>query len=156
MAKKKKKPIRETDLYGPVKTFLEGQGSEVKGEVGAADIVAVRGDEPPVIVELKTSFSLALFHQAIERLKLSDTVYVAVPRKTGKAFQTQLRRNIAMCRRLGLGLTTVRLYSKTVEPILIPALMCRARISKNPSASCRSFRAVSAIRTRAGVQAAES
>jgi len=97
MAKRKKKPIRETDLYAPVKAFLVGQGYEVKGEVGAADIVAVRGDEPPVIVELKTAFSLALFHQAIERLKLSDAVYIAVPRKTGKAFQTQLRRNIALC-----------------------------------------------------------
>ncbi len=120
MAKKKKKPIRETDLYAPVKAFLEGQGYEVKGEVGAADIVAVRGGEAPVIIELKTSFSLALFHQAIERLKLSDSVYVAVPRKTGKAFQTQLRRNIAMCRRLGLGLLTVRMYSKTVEAHLDP------------------------------------
>jgi len=120
MAKKKKKPIRETDLYGPIKAFLEGQGYEVKGEVGAADIVAVRGDEPPVIVELKTAFSLALFHQAIERLKLSDTVYVAVPRKTGKAFQTQLRRNIAMCRRLGIGLITVRMSAKTVEAHLDP------------------------------------
>lgn len=117
---KKKKPIRETDLYPPIKRFLEGQGYEVKGEVGDADIVAVRGEEPPVIVELKTSFSLALFHQAVERLKLSDTVYVAVPRKKGKAFQTQLRRNIAMCRRLGLGLITVRMYSKSVEAHLDP------------------------------------
>ena len=120
MAKKKKKSIKETDLYAPVKAFLEGQGYDVKGEIGAADVVAVRGDEPPVIVELKTSFSLALFHQAIERLKLSDTVYVAVPRRKGKAFQTQLRRNIAMCRRLGLGLITVRMYSKTVEAHLDP------------------------------------
>ena len=117
---KTKKPLRESDLYAPVKAFLVGQGYEVKGEVGAADIVAVRGEEAPVIVELKTSFSLALFHQAVERLKLSDTVYVAVPRKTGKAFQTQLRRNIALCRRLGLGLMTVRLYSKTVEAHLDP------------------------------------
>ena len=117
---RKKKPIRETDLYAPIKAFLEGQGYEVKGEIGAADIVAVRGEEPPVIVELKTAFSLALFHQAIERLKLSDTVYIAVPRKTGKAFQVQLRRNIAMCRRLGLGLITVRMSSKTVEAHLDP------------------------------------
>ena len=59
--------IRETELYAPIKRLLEGQGYEVKGEVGAADIVAVRGDEDPVIVELKTAFSLSLFHQAIER-----------------------------------------------------------------------------------------
>lgn len=34
---------RETDLYLPVKAFLEGQGYVVKAEVGAADVVAVRG-----------------------------------------------------------------------------------------------------------------
>jgi len=33
--------------------------------------VACRGEELPVIVELKTAFSLALFHQAIERQSLS-------------------------------------------------------------------------------------
>ena len=64
--------IKETDLYAPVKAMLEGQGYEVKGEIGAADIVAVRSTEDPVIVELKTGFSLTLFHQAIDRLAVSD------------------------------------------------------------------------------------
>ena len=44
---------READLYPPVKAFLEAQGYDVKGEVGAADLVALRGDEDPIIVELK-------------------------------------------------------------------------------------------------------
>ena len=101
--------MRETELYQPVKALLEGQGYEVKGEVGAADIVAVRGDEPPVIVELKTAFSLSLFHQAIERLKLTDAVYVAVPHQTGRKFYSALKANITLCRRLGIGLITVRL-----------------------------------------------
>lgn len=39
--------LRETDLYPPVKLFLEAQGFEVKAEIGAADVVARRGDEPP-------------------------------------------------------------------------------------------------------------
>jgi hypothetical protein len=76
---------RETDLYLPVKNLLEGQGYEVKGEIGAADVVGVRGDEDPVVVELKTSFSLSLFHQAIERQAITDTVYIAVPRSSGRA-----------------------------------------------------------------------
>lgn len=101
--------MRETELYQPVKTLLEGQGYEVKGEVGAADIVAVRGDEPPVIVELKTAFSLSLFHQAIERLKLTDAVYIAVPYQTGRKFYGALKANTTLCRRLGIGLITVRL-----------------------------------------------
>jgi hypothetical protein len=102
-------PVRETDLYEPVKRLLEQQGYVVKAEVGAADVVARRADEPPVIVELKTGFSLTLFHQAIERLKLADAVYVAVPRGTGRAFQKSLRNNLTLCRRLGLGLMTIRL-----------------------------------------------
>ena len=59
--------MAEADLYEPVKRFLEAQGYTVKGEVKACDIVAVRGEEPPVVVELKTSFSLPLVFQGIER-----------------------------------------------------------------------------------------
>ncbi|MEO0980303.1 MAG: hypothetical protein AAFY24_23775, partial [Pseudomonadota bacterium] len=68
--------ILETELYQPVKSFLADQGYEVKAEVGAADIVACRGDEDPVIVELKTGFTLGLFHQAIARPTVTDAVYV--------------------------------------------------------------------------------
>ena len=100
--------MQETDLYGPVKAYLEAQGYEVKAEVGPADIVAVRGDEPPVIVELKTGFALSLFHQAIERQAITDAVYVAVPVGKGAAFGKALKRNAGLCRRLGLGLITVR------------------------------------------------
>ena len=93
---------RETDLYAPVKAFLEDQGYVVKAEIGAADVVGVRGAEPPVVVELKLGFSLALFHQCIARLKVSDEVYMAVARQPGKRFQKALKDNIAMARRLGL------------------------------------------------------
>lgn len=117
MAKAK---IRESDLYAPVKSMLEAQGYEVKGEVGAADVVAVRGDEEPVIVEMKTGFSLALFHQAIDRLRVSDAVYVAVPLATGRTFLAALRRNMKLCRRLGIGLITVRLRDGFTEIHLDP------------------------------------
>ncbi|WP_166417543.1 DUF2161 domain-containing phosphodiesterase [Cochlodiniinecator piscidefendens] len=115
------KPPKETDLYQPIKTLLEGQGYEVKAEIGAADVVAVRADEPPVIVELKTGFSLSLFHQGIDRQSITDTVYIAVPRGKGRVFQGNLKNNIALCRRLGLGLITVRLKDQFVETHLDPA-----------------------------------
>ncbi|SLN28215.1 hypothetical protein TRL7639_01093 [Falsiruegeria litorea R37] len=99
---------REQELYPPIKALLEGQGYEVKGEVGAADVMACRGSEPPVIVELKLRFSLSLFHQAITRLSVTDLVYVAVTRPTGRTARRALKDNLAMCRRLGLGLITVR------------------------------------------------
>jgi hypothetical protein len=78
--------FRETDLYGPVKAYLEGQGFEVKAEVGAADVVACRPEEDPLIVELKTGFSLTLFHQAVQRQAVSEAVYLAVPRGRGRGF----------------------------------------------------------------------
>jgi hypothetical protein len=108
--------IREADLYLPVKRLLEGQGFTVKGEVGAADVVAVReeGDDP-VIVELKAGFSLSLFHQAVQRQALTDAVYVAVPQGSGRASHKALVENRKLCRRLNLGLITVRLSDGFVE-----------------------------------------
>jgi hypothetical protein len=41
---------RETSLYAPVKRFLERLGFEVKGEICGCDLVALRGDEPPIVV----------------------------------------------------------------------------------------------------------
>ncbi|WP_170783804.1 DUF2161 domain-containing phosphodiesterase [Ruegeria lacuscaerulensis] len=99
---------REQDLYPPIKALLERQGYTVKGEVGAADIVAVRAGEDPVIVELKLRFSLALFHQAIARLKVTDQVYIGVLKPKGRSARRALKDNLALCRRLGLGLITVR------------------------------------------------
>ncbi len=60
----------ESDLYAPVKALLEGQGYSVKGEVRGCDVVAVRGKEPPVIVELKRAFGLGLVLQGVDRLAL--------------------------------------------------------------------------------------
>ncbi|MEO0637959.1 MAG: DUF2161 family putative PD-(D/E)XK-type phosphodiesterase, partial [Pseudomonadota bacterium] len=119
----------ETDLYPPIKAYLEGQGYVVKGEVGAADVVAVRGSEPPIIVELKTGFSLTLLHQAVERQSVTESVYIAVPRGKGKPFLASLKRNMTLCRRLGLGLITVRSDDGFVEAHLDPGPY-KPRISK--------------------------
>ncbi|WP_457646848.1 DUF2161 domain-containing phosphodiesterase [Profundibacter sp.] len=107
---------RETDLYPPVKTYLQGQGYEVKGEVGAVDVMAVRGEEDPVLVELKLGFSLALLHQGIARQTVSDAVYLAVPQGL-----KGMKENLSLCRRLGLGLMTVRLRDGYVEVLADPA-----------------------------------
>ena len=106
----------EVDLYAPVKAFLEAQGYVVKGEVHGCDVVAVRGAEPPVIVELKRRFSLSLVLQGVDRLTISDRVYLAVPARNGatrgsSAADPGVRK---LCRRLGLGLLTVAAESITV------------------------------------------
>lgn len=112
---------QETELYAPVKVFLEAQGYEVKAEVAGADVVACRDGDDPVVVELKTAFSLSLFHQGVARLAITDLVYVAVPRGQGKRWLKSLKENKVLCRRLGLGLLTVRLADGFVEPHLDPA-----------------------------------
>lgn len=107
----------ETELYAPIKKWLEGKGYLVRGEVKGCDIVAVRDGEPwPVVVELKKRFNLSLFLQAVERFSLSPYVYVAAERVSGKnAFSvSDLTR---LCRLLGVGLITVRLYKR--KPALI-------------------------------------
>jgi hypothetical protein len=113
--------MREATLYEPIKRFLENQGYEVKAEVGVADVVAVRGDESAVVVELKTAFSLSLFHQATERQTITDSVYIAVPASQRRGFRRALRRNLTLCRRLGLGLITVRLRDQLVVVQVDPA-----------------------------------
>jgi hypothetical protein len=104
----------ESDLYAPVKALLEGQGYSVKGEVRGCDVVAVRGDEPPVIVELKRAFGMGLVLQGVNRLSLSDAVYLAVgtwPKNTRDVKK--------LCRRLGFGLMIV--VDARVEVLLDPA-----------------------------------
>ena len=113
--------MRETELYEPIKAFLEDQGYEVKAEIGAADVVACRDGDDPVIVELKTGFSLTLVHQAVARQAISDAVYIAVARGRGKPFLRALGNMKTLCRRLGLGLVTVRLKDALVEIHCDPA-----------------------------------
>ena len=72
--------MRETDLYAPVKRHLELQGYEVKAEVRGCDVVAVRGVEVPLIVELKLGLTLQLLYQAVGRMAISEHVYIAIPR----------------------------------------------------------------------------
>lgn len=102
----------ETELYAPVKRWLEGRGYEVRGEVRGCDVVGLRADEPwPVVVELKKRFNLSLFLQAVERFALTPNVYVAAERVDGRgAFPvSDLRR---LCERVGVGLLTVKLYKR--------------------------------------------
>jgi hypothetical protein len=114
----------EAALYLPVKQFLEQQGYEVKGEVRGCDLVARRGDEPPLIVELKLRFNLPLVLQGIDRLQLTERVYLAVPRPErrarGGALAPERPEIRKLCRRLGLGLILVGLSRKTLEVLEEP------------------------------------
>lgn len=102
-------PMAETDLYLPLKAFMESAGYVVKGEVNGCDLVGVTNDDPPVIVvcEMKLAFNLELVMQAVQRATYTDEVWLAArAAKTAKGREHDARfRNL--CRRLGFGMLTV-------------------------------------------------
>jgi hypothetical protein len=111
----------ETSLYDAVKSFLEAQGFEVKGEVCGCDIVAVRQGEPPVLVitELKMTLSMELVLQGVERLRVADEVWLAVlATRRGRDRDHRAHR---LCRLLGFGLLAVRPARNRVEILAEPA-----------------------------------
>lgn len=131
--------LKETELYAPVKAFLEGLGYEVKGEVGAADVVARRAGQEPVIVELKTGFSLQLLHQAVARQRLTDSVYVAVPRWKGRAGWKAFKANVGLCKQLGLGVLSVNLAEGTAQAHSDPAAFQPRKTKAKKAALMREF-----------------
>src|SRR5438034_5176456 len=124
----------ETALYLPVKRFLEQLGFTVKGEVGGCDLVALSGDDPPVVVigELKLTFNLELILQAVDRAGACDEVWLAARLSArGKGRESDARyRNL--CRRLGFGMLA-ETSTGDVEVIVRPATAAPRRNPKKRS-----------------------
>ena len=125
----------ETELYSPIKTFLESQGYTVKAEINSCDVVAIRGDDPPVIIELKTGLTLQLLYQAIDRLSLTDAVYIAIA-KPKRALPIAA---VKLVKRLGLGLIVVS-KSGSVDVFADPAPYTPRQNTKRKSALLKEFR----------------
>ena len=122
--------MKESDLYPPLKRFLESQKYEVKGEVKDCDVLAVRANQTPVVVELKLSLNLAVVLQAIERLSLTPNVYIGVPADC-KALKKRRRRVLKLLRMLGLGLVIIDLDQENSSvTVLIDPGEYRPRKSK--------------------------
>jgi hypothetical protein len=97
----------ETELYLPVKRFLESLGFEVKGEIGGCDVVGrMQGEAGEVVVvcELKMSFNLELLLQAVDRAQVADEVWIAARISAKGRGREEDRRFRDLCRRLGLGI----------------------------------------------------
>jgi len=115
----------ETQLYLPVKRFLEARGFAVKGEICGCDLVAVPAagangagagaeeKDPPLVVigELKQSFTLELLLQGVDRLAAGDEIWLAVRasgaggrKGRGRERDPRVRK---CCRLLGFGLLAV-------------------------------------------------
>ncbi len=100
---RKAKTLTEADLYEPIAGYLNGLGYTVRGEVMDCDITATRGDEL-VVIEMKRAFNTALLVQAAKRQRITDSVYVAVPRPKRRG---QSKGSRHLLRRLELGLIFV-------------------------------------------------
>ena len=103
--------LLESDLYGPVKEYLENLGYAVKGEVKDCDVTALRDGEL-IVVELKRGFTLELIYQAVDRQRIADGVYVAVPLPKRGYMSPHIQDMKSLCRRLELGLIFVGFTSK--------------------------------------------
>jgi hypothetical protein len=102
--------MRESDLYEPLKNWLEGQGYRVSAEVGDCDLVARHPNttEDPVILELKLRLSLDLIAQGVRRQEISPSVYLVVPLAGSRGRLRNARSVLPVLRKLELGLIFVR------------------------------------------------
>ena len=98
--------MKESDLYLPLKRLLESQGYEVKGEVRGCDVLAVRGQDAPVVVELKLLINLDVVLQAVDRLALTPSVYIGIPERS-TALKRRRKHLYKLLRMLGLGLIAI-------------------------------------------------
>lgn len=108
--------MKETELYPLLKSYFEKSGFRVQAEVNNVDIVAVKEDLM-IIVEMKTQLNLKLIYQGCQRQKVSDNVYLAVPKINNKK---TLKERLHVLRRLNLGLLEVDLEKETVEALIDP------------------------------------
>ncbi len=114
--------LRESDLYAPVKSYLEALGFAVRGEVCKCDAVGVLGDLA-IAVELKLTFGLPVLYQALQLLSAVDHVYVAVAvpdgRKARANWDASVPNAVRLCKMLGVGLIAVRdgLVSTLSDPL---------------------------------------
>jgi len=108
----------EADLYAPIKAHFEALGYVVKGEVKGCDMILSK-DDNYFAVELKKSFNVTLLYQALDRAKLTNGAYVAIPRNV---FFKRRGHITHIMEKLEIGLITVAMDSplKSVAVHLAP------------------------------------
>lgn len=125
---KEKKKLLEVDLYKPIQTYFIKEGFQVYGEVKDCDMAAVKDDEL-VIIELKLTLSVELLIQATKRQRLTDVVYIAIPKPKYNLRSKRWKDICHLIRRLELGLIIVSFEgkSKKTDIILHPTPFDRSK-----------------------------
>lgn len=115
---KETKKLQEVDLYKPVHRYFTREGYEVYGEVKDCDMAAVKGEEL-VVIELKLTLSVDLLIQAANRQKLTDQVYIAIPKPKHRINSKSWADKLHLIRRLELGLIVVSFAGKGTKAEVI-------------------------------------
>lgn len=77
-------------------------------------------DESPLIIELKLNLNLTVLLQAVDRLQITDCVYIGVPSGLS-VLKKQPKKILKLIRMLGLGLMTVNPKSQKVTVVCDPS-----------------------------------
>ena len=102
----------------PSNPSWKGKATRSNQKLGPAMLWPSGGDDPPVVVELKSHFNLDLVLQAVDRTSLSSHVYVAFADEKGGIWRRQRKRVAKLCRMVGMGVLLVR--NDRVTPALDP------------------------------------
>jgi hypothetical protein len=133
--------MKETELYLPVKTLLIAQGFQVKAEIKDIDILGSK-DDFLCAVELKTKLSIKLIYQAIDRQKIVDQVYIAIPKSSIKMRSKAYKNLIYLLKRLEIGLIFVDQHQAEVilEASVYDMDKSRARYKKRKQQTLKEFK----------------
>lgn len=118
-------------MYFPVSDWLKEQGFVPKAEIKDVDIVALKG-ETVLAVELKSTLNLEVILQAVDRQRISDIVYIGVPKKGRLLFTKRWKMLIHLLKRLELGLLLVTLKG---EVSLVEEAVKPVKFDRNKSAT---------------------
>ncbi len=132
--------MKETELYAPVKALLNTMGYYVKAEVKSVDILALKA-EKSIAVELKTAVTLKLVYQAIDRQKLADEVYVAIPKTAMQSHRDHFKSFELLLKRLGIGLIIVQSDVAEIkfEPKVLDIALSNARNTRKKKTLMNEF-----------------
>lgn len=107
--------LTESALSRPCKEWLIQKGCDVSAEVKDVDVLGIYngedGTQITIAVELKLRLNLELILQAVERQRVSDYVYMAIPHDYKLLKTSRFKRITHLLRRLNVGLLTVNFKS---------------------------------------------
>ncbi len=118
----KKDKLYESDLYEPIRKYFSKLGYAVYGEVKNCDVTAIKEDEL-IIIELKKNLTVDLLVQAANRKRMTELVYIAIPKPKYNLRSKKWRDICHLIRRLEIGLILISLQKTrtNVEIALSPA-----------------------------------